>query len=67
VVTLQLPTVGEIARRLGEPIHKVEYVLRSRCIRPRGIAGNSRVYAEEDVDRVAAELRAIAARKDGGQ
>jgi hypothetical protein len=61
----QLPTVGEIARQLGEPIHRIEYVLRTRDIRPSGVAGNCRVYAEEDVERIAAELQRIDARKDG--
>jgi hypothetical protein len=62
----QVPTVGEIARRLGEPIHRIEYVLRTRSIPPSSIAGNCRVYAEEDVERIAAELQRIDARKDGG-
>jgi hypothetical protein len=62
-----LPTVGEIARRLGEPVHRVEYVLRTRDIEPAGMAGNSRVYTEEDLARVAEELRLIDARKDGVQ
>jgi hypothetical protein len=62
-----MPTVGEIARRLGEPVHKIEYVLRTRNIRPSAIAGNCRVYAEEDVERIAAELQGINARKDGGK
>jgi hypothetical protein len=61
-----MPSVGEIARRLGEPVHRIEYVLRTRNIRPSGMAGNCRVYAEEDIERVAAELRRIDARKDGG-
>jgi hypothetical protein len=60
-----MPTVGEIARRLDEPVHRIEYILRTRNIRPTGIAGNSRVYAEEDVERVAPELQCIDARKDG--
>jgi hypothetical protein len=60
-----MPTVGEIARRLDEPIHRIEYILRTRDIRPSGIAGNCRVYAQEDVERIAIELRDIDARKDG--
>ena len=59
-----LPTVGEIAQRLGEPIHRIEYVLRTRAIAPIGIAGNSRVYAEDAVVRIAEELRLIDAGKD---
>jgi DNA-binding transcriptional MerR regulator len=57
--------VGEIARRLGAPVHRIEYVLRTRGIEPVGTAGNSRVYTEDDLARVAEELRLIDGRKDG--
>ena len=60
-----MPTVGEIARRLGQPVHRVEYLIRSRQIRPSGRAGNCRVFAEEDVSRISAELRQIDSRKGG--
>jgi hypothetical protein len=60
-----VPTVGAIARRLGQPMHRVEYVLRSRRLRPTGKAGNCRVFAEEDVQRVQSALAAIDRRKDG--
>jgi len=54
-----MPTVGEIARRLNEPVHRIEYVLRTRDIQPIGMAGNARVYTEEDVERIAAFLAEI--------
>jgi hypothetical protein len=54
-----VPTVGEIARRLGEPLHRVEYVIRARNIRPSGWAGNARVFSEGDIDYIAGELRRI--------
>ena len=54
-----LPTVGEIARRLHVPLHRVEYVLRSREVQPAGRAGNALVYSEADVAYVASELRRI--------
>jgi hypothetical protein len=54
------PTVGEIARRVGAPVHKVEYVIRTRGIRPCGRAGNARVFSEVDVARISSELRRIA-------
>ena len=53
------PTLGEIARRLGEPVHRVEYLIRSRGIQPSGIAGQARVFGEEDVARIASELQRI--------
>jgi hypothetical protein len=56
---LTLPTVGEIARRLGQPIHRIEYIIRSRRIEPCGRAGNSRVFSEDSVAAIAAALAAI--------
>ncbi len=56
-VVRRAPTVGEIARRLGEPVHRVEYVIRARGLKPVAWAGHARVFAEADVDRIAAELR----------
>ena len=55
-----MPTVGEIARRLGEPTHRIEYIIRARNIQPCGLAGNARVFTEESVDQIADELRRIA-------
>ena len=54
-----VPTVGEIARRVGKPLHRVEYVIRARQIRPIGRAGNARVFAEVDVARIGGELDRI--------
>jgi DNA-binding transcriptional MerR regulator len=59
------PTVGEIARRYGVPVHRVEYVIRSRNIRPSGRAGNCRIFREEDVERIASHLRHIDRQKGG--
>jgi hypothetical protein len=53
----RLSTVGEIARRANTDVHRVEYHIRSRGIRARGWAGNSRVFGEEDTARIVAELR----------
>ena len=65
--TPNVPTVGEIARRLGIPISRVEYVIRTRRIEPAGMAGNARVFTEEDVDRIAGEIERIDAQKGGGR
>ena len=54
-----MPTVGEIARRLGEPAHRVEYVIRARGIAPCGWAGHARVFSEESVQVIAVELQQI--------
>lgn len=52
-----MPTTGEIARRLGQPLHRVEYLIRTRCIQPAAWAGNSRVFCEEAVQLIARELQ----------
>ena len=41
-----VPTVGEIARRLGVPLHRVEYIIRARKIRSASWAGNCRIFTE---------------------
>jgi DNA-binding transcriptional MerR regulator len=59
-----MPTVGEIARRLNEPVHRIEYVLRTRNIKPTGLAGNARVYTDDDVERIADELARMNQERD---
>jgi hypothetical protein len=54
-----MPTIGEIARRLGAPIHRIEYVIRARHVSPCGWAGNARVFPEEAVRAIASELNRI--------
>ena len=49
------PTVGEIAKRTGWPIHSVEYYIRSRKIEPVLRAGNIRVFGEDIVQRLLSE------------
>jgi hypothetical protein len=62
-----MPTIGEIARRLGEPVHRIEYVIRARHIRPTGWAGNARVFPEDAVEAIATELQRIDAAKGRDQ
>ncbi len=62
---IMYPTIGEIARRLSEPVHRIEYVIRSRRIRPSGLAGVARVFTDRDVERIASELRRIDEEKGG--
>lgn len=54
-----LLTVGEIARRLGKPLHRVEYVIRTRNVRPAGWAGHARVFHDADLMWIASELARI--------
>lgn len=60
-----VPTVGEIARRIGQPLHRVEYVIRSRRLQPTRLAGNARIFSEADVEHIAAEIRRIDAEREG--
>lgn len=55
-----MPTIGKIQRRTGATPHQIDYIIKSRRIRPVGRAGNARVFSESDVRRIADELRRIA-------
>lgn len=59
------PTVGEIARRLGQPVHRIEYLIRARRIEPTGRAGNARIFSEADVERISSEIRRIDLEREG--
>lgn len=63
IATTSIATIGEIARWHGQPIHRIAYVIRSRRIQPCGWAGNSRVFSEDTVAVITAELRLIAEKK----
>ena len=52
-------TVGELARRLGEPVHRVEYIIRARGLKPASWAGNARIFSEADLAYIKSELRRI--------
>ncbi len=51
-----LLTVGVIARRLGRALHRVEYFIRSRSIRPASWAGHARVFRDTDLVWIASEF-----------
>ena len=63
----RLLTVGEISRRIGEPLHRVEYVIDARDVRPHGLAGNVRVFTDADLRYIAAEIRRIDEEREGSQ
>jgi hypothetical protein len=52
----QALTVGTIAERLHEPIHRVQYVIRSRQIEPVQRAGQIRVFDEKAIQRIGREI-----------
>jgi hypothetical protein len=59
----QLITSGVIARKLGEPLHRVVRVLATRDIIPAAYAGQTRLYHDEVIEIVQSELDAITARR----
>lgn len=64
--TPTLPTIGVIARRFGTDIHCVEYVIRTRRIKPAGRAGNAYIYSDVAVQEIANELQRIQHGKEAG-
>lgn len=60
-------TIGEIARRLSAPIHRIEYVVSSRGLQPTMRAGNARVFSESDLQFIGSVLRRIDAERRGIQ
>lgn len=56
-------TSGRIAELIRQPLHRIQYILRTRqYIQPRAIAGRLRVYDETALEQIQAELAAIDAR-----
>lgn len=47
-------TCGEIARRINVSRDRVQYFLRSRCIKPAQKAGRIGIYSDEVLDRLSA-------------
>lgn len=63
-----LRTPGVIATALGEPLHRIVYVLRTRPhIRPAATAGRLRLYDAEAVAMIRQALNGIDARKGAGR
>ena len=60
----KLRTPGVLASDLGEPLHRVLYVLRTRRhIRPAARAGRLRLYDREATALIRHELNAMDARR----
>ncbi len=63
----KLRTPGVLAANLGEPLHRVQYVLRTRRhIRPTANAGRLRLYDRDAVELLRRELAVIDARRAKG-
>jgi len=61
-----LDTTGRIAGKLGVPLHRVSYIIRSRRLKPAALAGRLRLYDREAVAMIRHELNAIDARRNCG-
>lgn len=56
----RLATIGEVASFLEVPIHRVQYVLRTRShIRPTAVAGGSRCFDDHAIEQIAMEIQKI--------
>ena len=59
----KLRTPGVLAEDLGQPLHRVLYVLRSRQhIRPAAMAGRLRLYDRDALEAIRVELARMDAR-----
>ena len=64
--TPKLRTPGVLAEDLGQPLHRVLYVLRSRQhIRPAAMAGRLRLYDRDALEAIRVELARMDARRGG--
>jgi hypothetical protein len=52
--------------KLEVPVHRVEYILRSRGIDPVAYAGHLRLFDRVAVDRVQQELKVIDSKRPKG-
>ena len=51
--------VGQIAEKLGVPVHRVTYIIRTRGMTASFKAGVSRVFDERTVRRIAGEFKSM--------
>lgn len=51
-----LLSIGELVSELGVPLHRIQYLLRSRGLKPTARAGNAFVYGPDTLARLQAEL-----------
>jgi len=58
-------SVGTLARLFRVPVHRIQYVIRSRGIAHVGMAGNVRLYDEAAAQWIGSELRRIADDRNG--
>ncbi len=68
MTTPRLRTPGVLAELLGVPLHRVDYILRTRRhIRPTARAGRLRLYDYTALAMLRHELNAIDSHRAGGE
>ena len=60
----ELLTVGDVARRLGEPRARVDYAIEKAGIRERTRAGILRMFTTEQLPVIKAALAAVRSRTE---
>lgn len=61
----KLKTLCTIARELGVPLHRVQYAVLARGIKPIGRAGMLRLFDSRGVEQIAAALQVRKGADDG--
>lgn len=56
-------SLGEIARRFGVPLHRIQYVVRTRSISARQCVGGRNLYSPADSELIADALSEVALKK----
>ena len=60
----ELNTLGKVAQHLQVPVHRVQYILRSRPhLRPIATAGRLRLFDSKTIEQIAKELQRIDSRE----
>ncbi len=62
----RLLTIGELAQRLGVPVHRVAYLIRARGIDHAADAAGARVFDADAERRLRYELNLVEARRHSG-
>lgn len=60
-----LATIGEIAARTGRKVHQVAYAVRTLGLKASARAGRLRVFSDDEVEKIVAELDRTGATASG--
>lgn len=57
IANQNLLTVGEVAETLGVPIYRLQYLIRTRNIKPVQRAGILRLFTSDQLELIRAEIQ----------